>query len=155
MTWVEAETEDGTVLSSPTAHKVMPPAVLEPVHDLRVATVADGAEFELSWTSPPGTQVRVYRTPERPPLVDTDLGDESALPLAGLPKECWLKHPSRTGPDGRTVMAHVSWPEGWTSAYFTPVTTMGGPLRIGRRSPWCASCRCGTRGSSSAPTGRW
>ena len=135
--WVESETGDGTVLSLPVARRVNVSAVLAPVRDLSVVPSAEGDGFDLVWTPPAGSDVAIFRTEQAPDpgASSSTLADESALKPAGLPDEARLRRPWVRLPDGRSLMANVSLPRDWTRAYFTPVTQMGGMLRLGNSVP--------------------
>lgn len=133
---------DGVVrLSDYVQHDVRVSAVLEPVTDVELAQQPDGS-FELSWTPPPFGTVQLYRMPEAPnaDAMHTDLPEE-ALDQVGLTRPALLTHPVAARPGSRerersnetaVVMRGVSWPQGWSRAYFVPVTVLDGRARLGR-----------------------
>lgn len=112
-------------------------AVLTPVTDLSVTAIltADGI-FELSWTAPPVGQVAIYRGQSGPMAgaQSVELA-EAALEQVGLTPDLRLTQPvtgTAVAPgQTRSVMTGVSWPDGWSRAYFTPVTLMAGRALLG------------------------
>jgi hypothetical protein len=92
---------------------------------------AGSRAFVLRWTEPPAGRVLVYRSP-RPPLAGaaTEARPVEALPQMQLEEHERLTHPVRRH-DGVASMHEVPWPEGWTRAYFTPVTVLEGTARVG------------------------
>ncbi|MGO9350745.1 MAG: hypothetical protein ACLP3C_07865, partial [Mycobacterium sp.] len=112
-------------------------AVLAQVTDLAMTMHrTHPATFDLSWTPPPSGRVAIFRTAE-PPAVDAAAAElpEAALDQAGLKPGLRLNYPisERRDTQGRlqAVMADVPWPGGWSRAYFTPVTLLGGRARAG------------------------
>jgi hypothetical protein len=131
---------DGVVrLSEAVEREIHIPAVCEPVTDLALNMHGphDGAVFDLEWTTPRFGRVMVFRTPA-PPNADAGSNDldEIVLDQVGLERDLELTHPILERVDDRgvrkTVMAGVPWPEGWTRAYFTPVTILDGHGRLGK-----------------------
>lgn len=132
---------DGVLrLSAASSAEVDISAVLAPVTDLTVigAPSAPSAPegIELSWTPPPSGEVVIYRTQTGPSAgADNAELPEAALEQIGLTPDLRLTLPvsGRTESDGRvrSVMAGVSWPEGWSRAYLTPVTLMSGRAMLG------------------------
>jgi hypothetical protein len=131
---------DGIVrLSEAIERDIRISAVREPVTDLTLTTHGphDAVVFDLEWTTPKFGQVLVFRTPS-PPDADAQSSDqdEAVLDQAGLGHDVQLTHPAfeRVDESGvrKTVMAGVSWPEGWNRAYFTPVTILDGRGRLGK-----------------------
>ncbi len=112
-------------------------AVLAPVADLSVTALPGAAGvFELTWTAPPVGQVAIYRS-RRGPTAGAETAElpESALEQVGLTTDLRLTQPvtGRVNPQGQmqSVMTGVSWPEGWSRAYFTPVTVLAGRALLG------------------------
>ena len=112
-------------------------AVLAPVADLSVTALPGAAGvFELSWTAPPVGQVAIYRS-RRGPTAGADTAElpEAALEQVGLTTDLRLTQPvtGRVNEQGHmeSVMTGVSWPEGWSRAYFTPVTVLAGRALLG------------------------
>ena len=125
-------------LSEPASGEVAVSAVLAPVTDLAVTgSSADGTVLDLAWTTPPGGRVVVFRS-QTGPAPGTEAAElpEDALDQVGLPSELRLAQPisEERDEDGRirTAMAGVSWPDGWSRAYFTPVTLIGGQAMLGK-----------------------
>ena len=112
-------------------------AVLAPVADLSVTALPGAAGvFELTWTAPPVGQVAIYRS-RRGPTAGAETAElpEAALEQVGLTPDLRLTQPvtGRVNPQGQmqSVMTGVSWPEGWSRAYFTPVTVLAGRALLG------------------------
>jgi hypothetical protein len=134
-----AVTVEGVLrLSEASEATVTVSAVLAPVLDLSMgAHSIEGSVFELSWTPPPAGQVLIYRGQTGPNTggAATEL-PEAALAQIGLDAEQLLSQPvsQRLDGDGRplAVMSGVSWPDGWSRAYFTPVTLVAGRALVGR-----------------------
>ena len=112
-------------------------AVLAPVTDLSVTALPGTAGvFELSWTAPPVGQVAIYRS-RRGTTAGAETAElpETALEQVGLTPDLRLTQPvtGRANAHGQlqSVMTGVSWPEGWSRAYFTPVTLMAGRALLG------------------------
>ncbi|WP_422743643.1 hypothetical protein ACN27E_18475 [Mycobacterium sp. WMMD1722] len=124
-------------LSEPALGEVEISAVLAPVTDLTITgSSADGTVLDLAWTTPPGGQVVVFRSPTGPaPGTEGAELPEDALNQVGLTADLRLAQPFSTlrDEDGRTrtAMAAVAWPDGWSRAYFTPVTLIGGQALLG------------------------
>jgi hypothetical protein len=96
-----------------------------------VAT-AEGPQFNLSWTTPRGGQVAIFRTEEPPnPEAELEATQEAALGQMGLGPEERLRHPVDKA-EGRSLLRNVPWPDKWTRAYFTPVTILNGMAHVGR-----------------------
>jgi hypothetical protein len=131
---VEAPVDGVTRLSSASRVEVAVPAVLTPVTDLAVEAhgEGDGRVFDLSWTDPPAGRVQIYRTPTAPRAgAGTEARPTSALPQMQLADGDRLSHPIRPESGGRSSMREVPWPDGWTRAYFTPVTVLDGTAHVG------------------------
>jgi hypothetical protein len=124
-------------LSQAVETEVAVTAVLAPVSDLSlIVHDTDPVMIDLTWTPPPAGRVALYRTPDGPRAgaEAADLPD-AAVEQAGLQSELRLTHPISEWTDehGRrqAIMAGVPWPRGWSRAYFTPVTLVGGLARLG------------------------
>lgn len=106
-------------------------AALDPVSDLVLHDTGNGF-FDVSWTAPRLGTVEVYRTAD-PPIGGRrgELLKESALDAAGLPPPARLGNARPPRQDGRSGMAGVAWPAGWSRLYLTPVTAHRGRHRIG------------------------
>lgn len=129
---------DGVLrLSEPATGEVEVSAVLAPVTDLTITgSSADGTVLDLAWTTPPGGRVAVYRSQTGPaPGTEGAELPEDALDQVGLTPELLLSQPvsELRDEDGRirTAMPAVAWPDGWSRAYFTPVTLIGGQALLG------------------------
>jgi hypothetical protein len=112
-------------------------AVLEPVTDLSLTLHnTDPVTVDLTWTPPRAGQVDLYRTPDGP-RAGADAVDfsEGEVDRSGLHADLRLTHPVAEYLDERgrkqAVMTGVPWPRGWSRAYFTPVTLVGGRARLG------------------------
>lgn len=120
-------------LSSPTGCTIRVSAVLEPVTDMRIAMSGDNESslFDLRWSSPAGGRVVVYRT-EQPPQAGLELEplSEDSLRISGLMPESRLPNHVEVV-DSTATMLSISWPSGWTRAYFTPVTLLEGMAHVG------------------------
>ena len=129
---------DGVLrLSAAVDNEIDIAAVLAPVADLSVTALPGAAGvFELSWTAPPVGQVAIYRS-RRGPTAGAETAElpEAALEQVGLTTDLRLTQPvtGRVNPQGQmqSVMTGVSWPEGWSRAYFTPVTVLAGRALLG------------------------
>jgi hypothetical protein len=129
---------DGVLrLSAAVDNEIDIAAVLAPVADLSVTALPGAAGvFELSWTAPPVGQVAIYRS-RRGPTAGAETAElpEAALEQAGLTTDLRLTQPvtGRVNAQGQmqSVMTGVSWPEGWSRAYFTPVTVLAGRALLG------------------------
>ena len=129
---------DGVLrLSAAVDNEVDIAAVLVPVADLSVMALPSAAGvFELSWTAPPVGQVAIYRS-RRGPTAGAETAElpEAALEQVGLTPDLRLTQPmtGRLNAQGQmqSVMTGVSWPEGWSRAYFTPVTVLAGRALLG------------------------
>jgi hypothetical protein len=132
----EVPVGNGTELSPAVEEVVQVSVVLSPVHDLSVDTYGDADEprFDLRWTSPPVGKVVIYRTESGPkPGIEESILAEGALEASGgLPSDARLIHPIKGAQTGSCLMAGVSWPRGWTRAYFTPVTTLDNTVQVGK-----------------------
>ncbi|MCW2086736.1 hypothetical protein ACFVWF_24195 [Rhodococcus qingshengii] len=132
----EVPVGSGTELSPPVEEVVQVSVILSPVLDLSVDTYGDADEprFDLQWSSPPVGKVVIYRTETGPkPGVEESVLAEGALEASGgLPSDARLIHPIKGAQTGNCVMAEVSWPRGWTRAYFTPVTTLDNAVQVGK-----------------------
>ncbi|MEO3761064.1 hypothetical protein ABGB19_22625 [Mycobacterium sp. B14F4] len=111
-------------------------AVLAPVHDLSLGSYSpDGSLFELTWTPPPAGRAVVYRTQTGPNAVSETVElPEATLEQIGLDPDQRLTQPVSHRDDSglpRAVMSGVSWPDGWSRAYFTPVTLLAGRALLG------------------------
>ncbi|MBS9533713.1 hypothetical protein KIH27_08955 [Mycobacterium sp. M1] len=125
-------------LSDPVDTVIDTAAVLTPVTDLQVAAEQGDADvFALEWTPPAAGEVVIFRS-QNGPSVGADAGElpEAALEQIGLTAEMRLNQLviGRRGENGEvvSVMTGVSWPPGWSRAYFTPVTVMAGRVLLGR-----------------------
>jgi hypothetical protein len=111
-------------------------AVLAAVTDLSATGAPAGDVFELSWTPPAAGEVAIYRT-ERGPNAGADGTElpEASLEQIGLDVDARLNQPvlRQREEQGhqKSVMPGVSWPSGWSRAYFTPVTTTSGRALVG------------------------
>jgi hypothetical protein len=129
---------DGVLrLSAPVDAAVEVAAVLTPVTDLLVMAGPGASDsFELSWTPPPAGEVAIYRS-QTGPAAGAESAElpEAALEQIGLTPDLRLSQPITGRPDAagrtRSVMAGVSWPTGWSRAYFTPVTVLAGRALLG------------------------
>ena len=130
---IEVEHEGTRLRSDPVKRDVQVSAVLAPVLDLRRVDRPDDAEvFDLHWTATGGGDVRIYRTPGPPEAgVDQRQVPESALAQAKLDERYLVRRPIEQVGDGGWSMSGVSWPDGWTSAYLTPVTVLNGIAAAG------------------------
>ena len=132
----EVPVDGGTELSPPVEEVVQVSVILSPVLDLSVETYGDAEEprFDLRWSSPPVGKVVIYRTESGPkPGIEESVLAEGALEASGgLPTDARLIHPIKGAQTGNCVMAEVSWPRGWTRAYFTPVTTLDNSVQVGK-----------------------
>ncbi|MCK0176025.1 MULTISPECIES: hypothetical protein [Mycobacteriaceae] len=133
-----APVDDVLRLSEPVTGEVAISAVLAPVTDLTITgSSADGTVLDLAWTTPPGGRVVVFRSPTGPApgTEDAEL-PEDALDQVGLTPDLLLAQPvsDQQEQDGtiRTAMPAVAWPDGWSRAYFTPVTLIGGQAMLGK-----------------------
>jgi hypothetical protein len=134
-----AVTVDGVMrLSEATDATVAVSAVLAPVPDLSMdASAPDSSVFELTWTPPPAGRVVIYRG-QTGPSAGAEIAElpEAALDQIGLGTELLLTQPvsQRQHDQGlpRAVMSGVSWPVGWSRAYFTPVTLLAGRALVGK-----------------------
>jgi len=124
-------------LSEAVGVEVSVTAVLTPVADLSLTVhSSDPVTVDLTWTPPVAGRVALFRTPDGP-RAGVDAADlpEVTLEQAGLLTDMRLTHPvaERVDQHGRrqAVMAGVPWPRGWSRAYFTPVTLVGGLARLG------------------------
>jgi hypothetical protein len=131
--------DDVMRLSEATEATVAVSAVLAPVPDLSMGAVGpDGSVFELTWTPPPAAgHVVIYRSQTGPRAgAETAELPEAALDQIGLGPELLLTQPISQCQDDegrpRAVMSGVSWPAGWSRAYFTPVTLLAGHAVLGR-----------------------
>lgn len=114
-------------------------AVREPVTDLMLTLRGDpdGEVVDLEWTPPRFGDVLLFRTSE-PPSADAQTGDleRSVLDQVGLNRDAQLGQPVSEWVDDRgeprAMMVGVPWPEGWSRAYFTPVTLLDNRARLGR-----------------------
>jgi hypothetical protein len=130
---------DGVLrLSAAVDNEIDIAAVLAPVADLSVTALPGAAGvFELNWTAPPVGQVAIYRS-RRGPTAGAETAElpEAALEQVGLTPDLRLTQPvtGRVNSQGQmqSVMTGVSWPEGWSRAYFTPVTVLAGRALLGR-----------------------
>ncbi|MDP9905647.1 hypothetical protein [Arthrobacter bambusae] len=129
----EGVVDNMTVLSAPASVPLQVSAVLAPVRDLRVDTTDSNGtvQFDLSWTSPPGGEVVIYRTQAAPvagldlkPLPEGSIRDGISGPEARLSYQVRLE-------DTMNVMKGIALPKGWTRAYFTPVTVLGNLVHVG------------------------
>lgn len=130
----------GTVrLSRHSSKDLLVSVQLSPIEDLVVEMSGDAEEqghsstFDLSWTAPDHTQqVRIYRHETPPPagLGDVDR-DESTIIVEGFTEASLIRDPIVAGPDGRSQIRGVTWPQDWERAYLTPVTAFNGRVRIG------------------------
>jgi hypothetical protein len=124
-------------LSQAVEAEVAVTAVLEPVSDLSLTVHStDPVTVDLTWTPPPAGRVALYRTADGPRAgAEAAELPEAAVEQAGLEAQLRLTHPvsERSDEHGRrqAVMAGVPWPRDWSSAYFTPVTLVGGRARLG------------------------
>lgn len=134
-----AASVDGVLrLSEPRDTAIDITAVLTPVTDLSAEAHPSAAGvFELSWTAPTTGEVVIYRS-QNGPNVGADAAElpEAALEQIGLAPDLRLNQPITRRRDRddaeRSVMSGVSWPHGWSRAYFTPVTTTSGRALLGR-----------------------
>ena len=125
---------DGLVrLSHPKRFETQVAAVLTPVVDLEVTQHDGGRDrsFDLGWTEPSAGRVSIYRTRKGPRSgAGNEVLDSAALPQVELHDEARLPDPIRRE-SGRARMHGVTWPDGWTRAYFTPVTELDGRVQVG------------------------
>lgn len=138
---VRCEVEvDGVIrLSEAVQVDIQVSAVREPVTDLtlRLHGDPDGEAVDLEWTPPRFGHVLLFRTPE-PPSADAQAGDleRCVLDQVGLDSAAQLGQPVSERVDERgeprAMMAGVPWPDGWSRAYFTPVTLLDDRARLGR-----------------------
>jgi hypothetical protein len=130
---IEVELEGSRLRSDPVKVEVSVSAVLAPLRDLRrVDRPDDPSVFDLHWTAEGGGEVRIYRTPVAPEAgVEQQPVPESALARAKLDERYLVRRPIEPGPGGEWAMLGVSWPDGWTSAYLTPVTVLNGTAAVG------------------------
>lgn len=129
-----ARVDGGLRLSSPSSVEITLDAVLAPVTDLSVDAKGEGGArvFDLHWTSPPAGRVLVYRSPKPPRAgAGSEARAMSALPQMQLVETDRLSDPIEVDGAGRSLMRDVPWPEGWTRAYFTPVTVLDDTVRVG------------------------
>jgi hypothetical protein len=130
---VEVEVEGVRHRSDPVKVEVAISAVLAPVTDLRIEDNPDDASVvDLVWTSPAAGDVRIFRS-KQPPAAGVT---ERTLPVADLPAarltdDADVARPVDVHPDGTSRMVGVPWLDGWTSAYLTPVTILGGRAVVG------------------------
>lgn len=129
----EAEVDGVAKLSRPIAAPLKLSAILAPVSDLQITLGGDDERpfFDLRWSQPPAGKVVIYRT-EQPPTPGIELGiqNEDVLDQAQLKLELRLHDPVEEA-QGSALMTSVPWPNGWTRAYFTPVTLLDGLARVG------------------------
>jgi hypothetical protein len=124
-------------LSEAVGVRVTVTAVLAPVADLSLTVHStDPVTIDLTWTPPPAGRVALYRTPDGPRAgADAAELSEAAVEQAGLQTELRLTHPVSEWLDEqgrrRAAMTGIPWPRGWSRAYFTPVTLVGGLARLG------------------------
>ncbi|MFP5347638.1 MAG: hypothetical protein ACLGIA_11515 [Actinomycetes bacterium] len=131
----EAVVDGVTLLSAPVSQDVLVSTVLEQVQDLDFTFRgdADDASFDLTWRTPRGGRVVVYRTTTPPRAGATAASmPEPALEQASLASADRLAHPISALEGGRSVMRDVPWPASWHRAFFTPVTLLDGQARVGR-----------------------
>lgn len=123
-------------LSEPTDVDIEVSAVLAAVDDISVDAGLDGASFDVSWAAP-GAEVAIYLSQTGPSAggPSTEL-PENALEHVGLTPDLRVRQPviDQSQPDGsyRTLMRGVVLPPGWSRAYVTPVTLLGGRAVLGR-----------------------
>lgn len=129
-------TESRGTWSPPVDLPITPPHDARGVEDL-TATILHRPTGEapgsvtLEWTQPPSGQVAMYRSEGSPPAgLVGKVVSRAVLDGAGLDP---LPNPAEpTGAPGAFRMSHVRWPQGWTSAYFLPVTLMGDSVLPGQ-----------------------
>ncbi|MYM20130.1 hypothetical protein GSY69_09160 [Brevibacterium sp. 5221] len=134
MVLAEVEADGASVLSEAYTATVDIPIRLQPVTDLSF-TLHPGRvpTFDLRWSAPEFGRVEVFRTAQPPAA---GLGEEP-VPISvlssqgGLTPEDLLSFPVSAGEDGTQLMAGVTWPHGWTRAYFTPVVFSGDEAFVG------------------------
>jgi len=136
LVYAQARVEGVTRLSNAARRQeVTVSAVLAPVEDL--AVTAHGAEsdrmFDVQWSDPPAGRVLIFRT-QQPPIAGAtnEARPVSALLQMRLADADRLHDPIYTGAHGQSGMRAVPWPEGWTRAYFTPVTVLNETAQVGR-----------------------
>ncbi|MGO2113290.1 MAG: hypothetical protein ACTH31_16935, partial [Pseudoclavibacter sp.] len=131
--FAEAEFDGVARLSAPTNQDLLVSAIHEPVRDLSFDLHDNDDEplFDLSWTTPPGGQVVIFRTQEPPqPGIERNAVNVAALPQAKLPEDRRQSHPI-VAEGERESMRQVPWPRGWTRAYFTAVVMLGDMAYVG------------------------
>lgn len=128
----EVKVGSATRLSRHRQQDILVSVVLDSVDDLEVALNEDNSRFDLTWTTPPAGQVRVYRvsTPPPPGLTGSEM-PEAALQVQGFTDEALIKDPIIAADANRSRIVGVPWPAAWERAYLTPVTVLGGNSRIG------------------------
>jgi hypothetical protein len=131
--YAESEVDGVAKLSKPVSAPVKLSAILAPVSDLEI-TLRDNGErplFDLRWSQPPAGRVVIYRTEQPPtPGIELEPHAEDVLEQAKLKLELRLLDPFEEA-QGSALMTSVPWPNGWTRAYFTPVTLLNGLAHVG------------------------
>lgn len=130
-------TESNGTWSPPVEIPITPPPEARGVGDLKATilqqpTTDTAGAVSLEWTQPPSGKVVIYRSESSPPpgLVGKVV---SQATLAGTGLTTLVPNsPEPTDQVGFFRMSNVRWPEGWTSAYFLPVTVMGDEVLPGQ-----------------------
>lgn len=130
-------TETRQSWSPPVEIPITPPPEARGVDDLRATVILqptrdDAGVVSLEWTQPPSGKVVIYRSESSPPpgLVGKVVS-QGTLSGTGLTNPV-PNSPEPTEEAGAFRMSNVRWPEGWTSAYFLPVTVMGDEVLPGQ-----------------------
>ena len=118
-------------------------AMIEAVTDLEISrNDLNPLELDLSWTPPAAGRVDIFRMNTEPPsgLDRQQELDQTALDAQGLIQERRLFEMANKEGE-RTWIRRVSWPRGWSRAWFIPVTVLengkmkAGPPQVASRPP--------------------
>ncbi|MCX4090921.1 hypothetical protein [Nocardia sp. alder85J] len=137
----EVDAGDGIMLSEPVQTELTLAGDLTAIGDLSASARHSEVRsvLDLTWTTPPGGEVHIYRTAGQPPpvlrekvlpvesLASATIAEDARLSVTNR-----VRNPIMPGPTATTSqMSTVVWPSDWIFVYLTPVTVRDGQACVG------------------------